>query len=133
MAHTAGSGGPSPRQNGWMAVTPEQWVQALVRHAPGAGPMLDEHLAYYDELLLHLLIADLQRWAIALFEEGDSSQLSALLGVLDQGLREGDEDVRNAVAVSFVENSQPWAPAAEPFIRVWPKGLRAEANRQRQA
>jgi hypothetical protein len=57
--------------------------------------------------------------------------MHALLVVMDKGLREGDEDVENAVAVSFVENTGCWDPAMLPFIATWPEDLKAEAERQR--
>ena len=109
------------------------FLQALTQQVPGAQPIIDEHLAEYDEVLLHLLVADLQRWAVALFDDGDSAQLSDLLALVDQGLRDGDEQVTNAVAVSFVENSEPWNGVTRPFIQAWPADLRAEAERQQRS
>ena len=70
--------------------------------------------------------------AIAMFERGESDSLARLLGVLDRSLLEGDEDVENAVAVSFVEDTGWWDPEMGPFMSVWPAGLMAEAERQRQ-
>ena len=70
--------------------------------------------------------------AIALFEERETEALRRLLGVMDAGLRDGDEYVVNAVAVSFVEDTPWWDEAMEPFITAWPPGLRAEAERQRR-
>lgn len=93
--------------------------------------MVDEHLADNDGLLLHLLMADLRRLAVQSFEGGQSEVLDRLLVVLDVALSEGTDDVQNAIAVSFVEDTGWWAPAMQSFIESWPAGLRAEVVRQR--
>jgi len=51
--------------------------------------------------------------------------------VFDTGLREGDERVENAVAVSFVEDTPWWDPDRSAFIASWSPALRAEAERWR--
>ncbi len=96
--------------------------------------MVDEHLRDQDgELLLHLLVADLRRFAIATFESGDEDLSHRLLSAMDIGFREGDEEVENAIAVSFVEDTGWWDPAMQPFIASWPNGLQAEVTRQRSS
>jgi hypothetical protein len=49
---------------------------------------------------------------------------------VDWAFREGDPSVRNAVEVSFVENSGWWEPEAESFVKFWPAALRIERDRQ---
>jgi hypothetical protein len=56
-----------------------------------------------------------------------------LLGVFETGLREGDEAVENAVAVSFVEDTDWWDDSMRLFIARWPTGLAEEVERQRRA
>ena len=93
-----------------------------------------EHLETYDgELLLHVLIADLRRLAVAWFDEGSTDPMQRLLAVLDAGLAEGDERVENAVAVSFVEDAAWWDQPSQAFIATWPAGLAHEVERQRNA
>lgn len=46
-------------------------------------------------------------------------------------MREGDERVENAVAVSFVEDTPLWDESRHAFIERWPPALSAEAERQR--
>jgi hypothetical protein len=46
-------------------VTQETFVQELLQAVPEARPTVDEHLHDNDELLLHLLMADLKRLAVS--------------------------------------------------------------------
>jgi hypothetical protein len=85
------------------------------------------------ELLLHLLVADLRRLAIQWWGEGRNEPLERLLRVVEVGLREGDEQVENAVAVSFVEDTGWWDESMQPFIAQWPTGLADEIERQSRA
>jgi hypothetical protein len=91
----------------------------------------DDHLEANDGLLLHLLTADLRRFAVQSFDAGPRDVLEGLLAVVDDALREGTDDVKNAVAVSFVEDTGWWDLATRPFIEVWPAALEAEVERQR--
>lgn len=115
-----------------MPVSPHGFLEDLLREVPEAEVVVEDHLAYYDELLLHLLVADIRRLAIAMFERGQSEPLARLLRLLDRSLTEGDDPVENAVAVSFVEDTGWWNPEVSAFMDAWPAGLAAEAERQRQ-
>jgi len=93
---------------------------------------VEEHLHDNDgELLLHLLTADLRRLAIAWLAEGHVERMQRLLTCVETGLLHGDEAVRNAMAVSFVEDTGWWLPEMRAFIGAWPAGLARELNRQR--
>jgi hypothetical protein len=110
------------------------FVDLVTEHVPEARPTVSEHLDDSEgELLLHLLMADLRRLALAWFSEGAADRLERLLAVIDAGLSEGDERVENAVAVSFVEDAGWWEPSTQGFIAVWPSGLVNEVERQRNA
>jgi len=99
---------------------------------PEAEPMVREHLVDHDgEVLLHLLTADLRRLGVAWFTETRHEPLQRLLEVVATGLREGDEYVSSAMAVSFVEDTGWWRPEMHPFMAAWPKELTQELERQR--
>lgn len=120
------------RHHARVTVTKSDFVAEVIAAVPETQPLLAERLRdQFGELLLHQFVADLRRFAIASFEQGESERMHALLAVMDKALREGDEDVENAVAVSFVEDTGWWEPAMRPFIATWPAGLKAEAERQR--
>jgi hypothetical protein len=115
-------------------MTKEQFVEQLRRYCPESRSLIDEHLGDSDgEILLHLLVADVLRLSIELFEAHQIDALNRCLRVLAAGLGEGDEYVQNAVAVSFVEDTPWWDETKFPFIGVWPEVLRAEAERFRAA
>ncbi len=93
-----------------------------------------EHFADQEgELLLHLLTADLRRLAVAWFQEGRTDALARLLDALDVALREGNQYVNNAIAVSFVEDLGWWEPGMQPFIATLPGELANEVDRLRQS
>jgi hypothetical protein len=115
-----------------MAMTATDFLDSLTAGVPESQPLVVEHLEDNDGLLLHLLTADLRRFATQSFDTGQSDVLEKLLAVLDVALREGTNDVQNAVSVSFVENSEWWDPATRPFVESWPAGLRGEVDRQRR-
>ncbi|HUF97653.1 MAG TPA: hypothetical protein VMM60_05940 [Ilumatobacter sp.] len=115
-----------------MSVSSNAFLAELSSAVPESQELVAEHLAFHEELLLHLLIADLRRMAIAMFEQDELDPLRRLLAVLDRSLAEGDDFVSNAVAVSFVEDTGWWDPEMSGFMGAWPAGLTAEAERQRQ-
>ena len=56
------------------------------------------HLADYDEVLPHLLMADITRWLVAC---GPSARV---LKVLEHHLAAGDAHVQDVIGASFIEN-----------------------------
>ena len=114
-----------------VAMTEQDFLTALASEVPEAQPIVSEQLRDNDEVLLHVLTADLRRYAIDTFESGSSDVLPRLLDLIERALLNGTEDVSNAMAVSFVEDTGWWDPAMQPFIASWPSGLQAEAQRQR--
>jgi hypothetical protein len=58
-----------------------QGDEYLVAVAPEAAAMVDEHLADYEELLLHPLMADFRRLAVAAYGRGDVDVSQRCLGL----------------------------------------------------
>lgn len=98
---------------------------------PEVQPVLDEHIADNDELLLHLFVARARDFAIAAFDKGNRRLSDRMVAIFERGIREGDEAVENAVAVSFVEDTPWWDTSRQAFVDSWPPALRAEVERQR--
>ncbi len=114
-------------------MTVDQFVAELGRVSPETEQLVTAHHAEYgDTVVLHLLVADVRRLAIATFETSRAELLTRCLDLLASGLS-GDDAVSNAVSVSFVEDSQWWDPRMSPFIKTWPKELQDEATRQKRA
>lgn len=116
---------------GPMRVTPSDFMARARSVDPRIDAMVDEHLQDNDELLVHLLVADLGRAARSAHDAGDTEYRDRLLALLDWGLTSGDEALDNAVAVSFVEHSAWTEP--KDYLAAWPPGLSAELLRQDRA
>lgn len=112
-------------------VTEANFVNLLLNAAPELQSVVNEHLKANGDLLLHLLMGDIRLFAVAAFEAGEGEELDRILAFLDTALIEGDDRVNNAVALSFVEDSQVWALSSQAFISSWLPALRTEAERQR--
>ncbi len=114
-----------------MPITSGAFVVGLLQAVPETSTTVAEHLDDNDgELLLHLLVADLRRFALAAWTAGNTGVTQRCLTFLDAALRDGDEAVQNAVAVSFVEDMGLWEEGTRPFLEVWPAALAEEARRQ---
>jgi hypothetical protein len=107
-------------------ITGDDFVDELKVAVPESGDLVTEHLADNDELLLHLLMSDLLRLTVSTFSEGQTGVTDRLLGFVDRCLREGDEDVVNAVGVSFVEDFGAYPGESDALLARWPPALRAE-------
>jgi hypothetical protein len=99
------------------------WV---VDVCPSFAAQVEQHYADNGELLCHILIADLGRLVAGYFTGKTNivvgppteAGLRAILAVLDAGLIDADDDVQNAIAVSFVEHIwiQPYFAELEPML-----------------
>ena len=88
----------------------------IVRELPAQLPILQEHLEDNEgELLPHLFIADIHRWAERIVKcEPDSRGLEHLLRILEQAWGEADPDITELISVSFLEHfARPGEPGSE--------------------
>lgn len=113
-----------------MPIPPDAFVSGLLNAIPETQTVVDEHYGDNGELLLHLLMADLARFAYAAFRARRTDVASRLLNYLDVALREGDHQVENAVCLSFVASVSSSKPGQQKFIATWPPALQEEAERQ---
>ncbi len=83
-------------------------IRSLVSEHEMLQPILDEHVRDGDEILPHVLMADIARFMGALVADRSDDpvvmrDVEAIIGTLDTQFREGGYAVRNVVAVSFLE------------------------------
>ena len=104
----------------------ENFLNELAAAVPESGHVVTEHLADNDGLLLHLLMSDLLRMTVSSYASGEVAVTDRLLGFVDWCLREGDDEVVNAVAVSFVEDFGAHPGETDALLKRWPPTLRAE-------
>jgi hypothetical protein len=112
-------------------ISQDDFVELARVAAPDLGPVIDEHLRDNDgELLIHLLLPDFLRYAVTRYRAGDTAGSDAVLGLVERGLVEGDDHVRNAVSLSFVEGVGAGSGETQEFVASWPEALLAEREAQ---
>ena len=79
-------------------------MRQLVASVAETGPVLDEHVYDHDEILPHLLIADLRRWFVNAVAAGDNRSVTDFLAAIELLYASEDSDTRNVVEVSFMED-----------------------------
>ena len=90
-----------------------QLFERIVHVAPEFAPLVAEHVRENDDLLPHLLMADLLRFVALLLERADepaTRQLHGILDHLESELANNIEETRDLIAVSFLEHLE-----TEPF------------------
>lgn len=76
----------------------------LVEAVLGADEVMAEHLSTFDEMLPHLLMADMRRFFVALVEAEDDERASSLVRAIERLAASDNARVRNIVEVSFIED-----------------------------
>jgi hypothetical protein len=110
------------------------FVETLVADHPELEPLLAEHRDdNFGDVLPHVFFGELTQWVVDqhLDNAADSSALDPLLAHLEAGLLDGDDEVKELIAVSFVENlPYPDDDGADIIDRLGPT-LTAELETQR--
>jgi hypothetical protein len=78
-------------------------MHAFVVAVPATRPILDDHLNYFDELLPHVLMADLTRWFVGAVAAGDHQAVGDFVAAVEALYASTDAEVRNVAEVSFME------------------------------
>jgi hypothetical protein len=82
----------------------------LAAKTPRLRARLEQHLTDYDELLPHVFMGDVSRYAIELYHEFSAGAIDArdaldsLFAITEVAASHGDEDVEELISVSFLEN-----------------------------
>jgi hypothetical protein len=109
-------------------VTPQAFVALLVAAHQKSAELVREHYADYDDLLIHLLMADVLRLCVSEFAAGNRALSDRLLEMVNTALRQGDPRLVNAVLVSFVEHAGYGEGEPPEFLATWPDDLLAALN-----
>jgi hypothetical protein len=118
-------------------MTPTQLFDRVVEMAPSFEAVRRAHIDAFDDLLPHLLIADVLRYLDSHFsgvrfegaEPPTVAEMQQVLSLLDLALADGDEATQNAIAVSFVEGIEE-QPHFDRLNQLLGPGLRDELERQ---
>jgi hypothetical protein len=86
----------------------------------GAADLLAEHERFYDEVIPHVLIADLRRIFVELAHGSDEKAVASFARALEEVAASPDASARNAAEVSFIEDlvlGDAHERAAIPMLR----------------
>jgi hypothetical protein len=97
-----------------MALNPAEAFDVLAREIKALDGLRREHLADFEDLLPHLLMSDISRWAEHT-DSIDSADVDVLLALLDRLYAEGDVNVQNMINVSFIEMLDEGSPLFRRF------------------
>jgi hypothetical protein len=102
-------------------------IPQLVSGIPGFETVYKEHVADYNEVLLHVLFGDLVRFLTSSFglQDGDL-RLRTTMDVMENLAAHGDERVKELVVVSFLENLDVDDPAFEAIRDMFGPALNAD-------
>jgi hypothetical protein len=96
---------------GEILLTYENFFEQLLSSVPTFMSIYKEHIEDNNELLHHVLMADLTRYCIQLYRNGDRGGdkekkkiLCDVLKFLDQGMLSSDAKLQELISVSFLEN-----------------------------
>jgi hypothetical protein len=83
-------------------------IRALVEKHPILVPLFDEHVEDMGEILPHVVMPNFARLLGRLVAEqwedpAVIGEVKAIIGTVDTQLREGSYEVKNVIAVSFLE------------------------------
>ena len=106
------------------------FMEELLRRVPELKPLYDEHLRDNQLLLPHLLMANITRFAIGAGDLAPRTESTrALLGCLEAGLSDGNDEVKELIGVSFAENLIGEVEGLERLRPLMGSILRTEVDR----
>ena len=85
-------------------ITKEQVVATIVEACPFYKETWEKHIARYKEELLYVFVPDLVNSVLELDKENKHQEILSVFEVIEKLLVEGDEDVKNLIKVSVLED-----------------------------
>jgi hypothetical protein len=111
-----------------MTIGATDFVRRLIAAVPELDEVYRQHVIEYDELLPHVLMGDVTRFAIAnVGLSGIEGSLSKLLVFLEDELVSSDREISELIGVSFIENLCGERDAMDVLFPRMGKALRKEA------
>jgi hypothetical protein len=106
-------------------MTNVELVERMCRESAALREARRTHLRNFDVLIPHVFMADVLAYVGSLFRLGtplpDAPSLGdvrAVLACLEDGMRSGDRETRNVIAMSFVSDgeTEPFFPHLKPML-----------------
>ena len=102
-----------PRAHSGRPMTNAELVDGLCAASVPLREARRVHLEYYGKLIPHVFMSDvLKRIGDCLLGgsanalESHGGEIPGILGVLEQGMSEGDRETRNVIAISFMRDGE---------------------------
>ncbi len=81
------------------------FIKMLLENVPELKSVYDEHIDDYDELLEHVFMGDVTRFAESLYRRDPNSEcLTKLFNFIDKAYLTEDKKLQELISVSFLEN-----------------------------
>ena len=117
------------RGSGSSKQSTDDFSNALAASVPEAQPLIDDNVD--DEgLIVHQLMFELRLLAATAFASNNSDLADRVLATVNAAWIDGDDHLRNAVALSFIDAPDPLAWESGDFLATWPQPLMEEYRRQ---
>lgn len=100
----AGDNGQEFRFGSWTSPNEEALIDDIAAFDPALTAMLSEHQKEYETILSTLFMHDVARWATDRYQAGLHDFVAYFLSLLERHYENGDEHVRNLIAVGFLES-----------------------------
>ena len=101
------------------------FMQNLVKQCDSLSAFYLDHISYYDELLPHVFMGEITRQIIS-----GNLQRQKIVEHLSEAFRTGDEEVKNLIAASFIENIETEEELEFALKGVKESALRTEWHKQ---
>ncbi len=82
-------------------------INQLLERVPELQSTYDVHIHDYDELLPHVFLGDVTRYVVQQVHSGEmgtTKPVGRILDSLERCMESGDDQVKELVSVSFIEN-----------------------------
>ncbi len=103
------------------------FVRLLLKSVPELRPIYIEHLEDYDEILEHVFMGEVTRFATKEFINNPNSEsLHRLLSFLDKAYTTVDKNLKELISVSFLENLSGDEKCYEGIFNILSDSLKLE-------
>jgi hypothetical protein len=105
------------------------FVDRLVNEVPELAEVYRQHLADCGLLLPHVFMGDVTRYVVSqVMSSSPTEPVSRILNLLERGLQSDDQQVKELIGVSFIENLSDEEVALHRLLPQFGEALRREVR-----
>jgi hypothetical protein len=115
-----------------------QFIQKITENIPWIKIIYLKHVAYYDEILPHILMEEISEVFIetgneafisGINTEGKITELSDFLKLMEEEMNTGSTEICELISLSFLENINPQLKIFSSIQQLMGKSLKLELDR----